>query len=192
MVGVDLSVTSDYTAVAVCHAEQAENARRLVVDDLVVWKPSRRSPLDMSVVEAHIADVATRYGAVVVADKYQAVGMVQRLRAGGVLARGEDMTAQSNTRRALLVHQLLRDRLLEIPDDAELIDELASLTLRESTPGTYRLETVGKGNGHRDRTTAISLAAEVAMARRAASTRAGFRSLNQQQQGSWRVRVHGA
>ncbi|HVV76333.1 MAG TPA: hypothetical protein VHC43_09885 [Mycobacteriales bacterium] len=163
-VGVDLSVSSDFTAVAVCHSEQLEpGSRLLVVDSLRVWKPSRRHPLDMAAVEAHIVAAARAYGAQVVADKYQAVGLVQRLQAAGISARGEDFTVASNTRRALLLHDLLRDRRLDIPNDAELVEELASLTLRETTPGSYRLASVEKTGGHRDRSTAISLAAEAVL-----------------------------
>jgi len=161
-VGVDLSVSSDYTAVAVVHAERDDVQQRIVVDRLTTWKPSRRHPLDMGAVEAHIVEVARAYDAFVVADKWQAVSLIQRLQRAGIRARGEDFTPASNTRRALLLHDLLRDHALEIPDDPELITELATLTLRETTPGSYRLESVEKGNGHRDRSTAISLAAEIA------------------------------
>lgn len=164
-IGVDLSVTSDYTVVAVVHAERNAHGdpSRLIVDRLRVWKPSRANPIRMADVEQYIVEQALAYDAQVVVDPYQAAQLIQRLQHARVRAYGENMTAASNTRRALLLHRLLTDAGMSIPDDDELVLELASLALRETTPGSYRLETTSKVGGHRDRATAISLAAERVM-----------------------------
>jgi hypothetical protein len=50
-----------------------------------------------------------------------------------------------------------REHRLALPDDAELLEELATVRLRESTPGVYRLD--HDASGHDDRAVAIGLAA---------------------------------
>jgi hypothetical protein len=165
-VGVDLSVTTDYTVVAVAHAERVEDRQVCVVDRLRVWKPSRAHPIDLGEVEAFVELVAGEYGrAKVIFDKYAAVQMIGRLRRRGVDAHGMDITATGNTRRAVMLYRLLRDTAIELPDDPELVEELSTLSLRETTPGSYRLDTSGAAGGHHDRATAISLAVEPLAAR---------------------------
>ena len=51
----------------------------------------------------------------------------------------------------------VREHRMALPDDAELLDELATVRLRESTPGVYRLD--HDASGHDDRAVAIGLAA---------------------------------
>lgn len=66
-------------------------------------------------------------------------------------------TAQSVGRLAVNLHLLLRERRLSLPDDAELLDELANVRLRETSPGVFRLDhDAGK---HDDRAVALGLAA---------------------------------
>src|SRR5215218_3217486 len=60
-------------------------------------------------------------------------------------------------RLAMTLHLLLREHRLGLPGDAELLDELATVRLRESTPGTYRLD--HDASGHDDRAVALGLAA---------------------------------
>ncbi len=60
-------------------------------------------------------------------------------------------------RLAMTLHLLLREHRLALPDDAELLDELATVRLRESTPGVYRLD--HDASGHDDRAVALGLAA---------------------------------
>ena len=57
----------------------------------------------------------------------------------------------------MTLHLLLREHRLALPDDPELLDELATVRLRESTPGTYRLD--HDASGHDDRAVALGLAA---------------------------------
>jgi hypothetical protein len=64
--------------------------------------------------------------------------------------------AERRTARQTL-HLLLRDHRLALPDDRELLDELLTVRLRESSPGVYRLDH-DSGN-HDDRAVSLGLAA---------------------------------
>lgn len=57
----------------------------------------------------------------------------------------------------MTLHLLLREHRLALPDDPELLEELATVRLRESTPGVYRLD--HDASGHDDRAVALGLAA---------------------------------
>ena len=72
-------------------------------------------------------------------------------------------TAQSVSRLALRLHGAIRDRALALPDDAELLDELANVRLRETSPGVYRLD--HDAGRHDDRAVALALAADYLLAR---------------------------
>ena len=58
----------------------------------------------------------------------------------------------------MTLYRLLRDRLLDLPDDDELSAELSSVVLRESQPGNYRIDTTG--TGHDDRVISLALVAQ--------------------------------
>jgi hypothetical protein len=53
---------------------------------------------------------------------------------------------------------LIRNHALALPDDAELIDELANLRLRETAPGVLRIE--HDPDKHDDRAISLALAAQ--------------------------------
>ena len=65
--------------------------------------------------------------------------MSQRLRVEASRCRVH-VHATSVSRLALRLHGLIRDHALELPDDPELLDELANVRLRETSPGVYRLD----------------------------------------------------
>jgi hypothetical protein len=56
----------------------------------------------------------------------------------------------------MTLHSLIRERALAIPDDEALIDELANMRLRESSPGVYRLD--HDPDKHDDRAVCLALA----------------------------------
>ena len=62
---------------------------------------------------------------------------------------------------------MIRDRALELPDDPELLDELANVRLRETLPGVYRLD--HDQGSHDDRAISLALGAEHLLANRAPS-----------------------
>jgi len=152
--GLDIGLTNDRTAVAVCHRD----SDAVVLDRLQVWSGTRRNPVDLGEVEAWVAEAVAEYnGASVFADPFQAVHMIQRLRARRVKIASHQFTARSNAELALTLHNLLRERRIVLPDDPELRDELANVRLRETSPGVYRLD--HDQGRHDDRAIALGLAA---------------------------------
>jgi hypothetical protein len=66
-------------------------------------------------------------------------------------------SAQSVGRLAATLMLLIRNHALALPDDPELIDELANLRLRETSPGVLRID--HNPDKHDDRAIALALAA---------------------------------
>jgi hypothetical protein len=108
-------------------------------------------------VEAVAHQAATDYRASIRLDPWQAIGLAQRLRVRGVAVTEWTFSPVSVGRLAMTLHLLMREHRLALPDDAELLDELATVRLRESTPGVYRLD--HDESGHDDRAVALGLAA---------------------------------
>lgn len=162
VIGLDLGLKSDRTVMVVCHAVPAVTAdgrvvQRVVLDRIEVLSGTRERPVELAVVEDLVLQAAREYRAPVRTDPWQAVGLAQRLRGRGVRVEEWAFTAQSVGRLAVNLHLLLRERRLSLPDDAELLDELANVRLRETSPGVFRLDhDAGK---HDDRAVALGLAA---------------------------------
>ena len=109
-------------------------------------------------VETAIRELSTRYNhARVVVDPWQAVSMTQRLRATGITIKEFNFSTVSVGRLAVTLSQLVRNHELALPDDRELLDELARVQLRESSPGVVRMDHAA--GQHDDRAIAIALAA---------------------------------
>jgi phage terminase large subunit-like protein len=153
-IGGDLGLKKDRTAVAVCHLDGVV----VVLDRLVVFQGTRRHPVRLDDVEEAVFEAARRYnGARVHLDPWQAVGLGQRLARRGVRVDEYTFSAQSVGRLASTLFRLLRDRHVALPDDEELLDELANVRLRETSPGVLRME--HDPDKHDDRAIALALAA---------------------------------
>jgi phage terminase large subunit-like protein len=178
-IGVDLGLKRDRTAVAVCHSERLSGdedptvGSRVVLDRLQVWQGTRLKPVRLDDVEEWVATTAARYNhAGVILDPWQAAGLAQRLQARGTQVGGRSwgsweswerkveefvFSAQSVGRLASTLTLLIRNRALALPDDPGLIDELANLRLRETSPGVLRID--HDPDKHDDRAIALALAA---------------------------------
>ena len=162
-IGVDLGLVRDRTVVAVCHGErttdgQGREALRVVLDRLLVWQGTRANPVRLSDVEAALLDLHGTYRRPRVRiDPHQAVGLAQRLRSRGVSVTEHTFSAQSVGRLAVTLHSLLGARLLALPPDEALLDELGHVRLRESSPGVVRMD--HDSGRHDDRAIALALAA---------------------------------
>jgi phage FluMu gp28-like protein len=99
----------------------------------------------------------------VVYDPYQAIGSMQRLRARGVEVQEFTFSSGSVGRLASTLHLLLRNRDLRIPRDEQLLDELANVRLRETSPGVLRMD--HDPDRHDDRAIALALAATALLER---------------------------
>ena len=167
VIGLDLGLKKDRSVAAVCHLEDRS---RVVLDRMQVWSGTRANPVRLDDVESWIIEARQQYrGARLVADPWQSVGMSQRLRERGVSVSEFPFSAQSVGRLAVTLFNLVRDHLLAIPDDSDLVDELSNVRLREATPGVYRID--HDPDRHDDRVIAIALAAQQLLERRARGAR---------------------
>lgn len=73
------------------------------------------------------------------------------------------LSSSSVGRLASTLHLLIRNRALALPDDPDLLDELASVRLRETSPGVLRMD--HEPGAHDDRAIALALAAQQLLAR---------------------------
>jgi phage terminase large subunit-like protein len=165
VVAVDLGVKRDSTVVVVAHLEPvvsdvtgASLGERMVMDRMVTWTPRGGQRVSLPEVEETIAQAARSFGAPVVTDPWQMVGAAQRLRERGIYVEEFVFSQQSVGRLALTLHNLIKNHALAIPDDQELVDELANIRLRESAPGVYRMD--HDPDKHDDRGIALALAAQ--------------------------------
>jgi phage terminase large subunit-like protein len=167
VIGLDVGTVHDRTVAVVAHSEPVTRTLedgevmagvRVIVDRVQAWAGSRAKPVQLADVGDWLDYVAHEYGgATVVFDPHQAVELTQRLAARGVRVERFDFTAGSVGRLTLTLYQLLRSRSLALPDDPDLIGELANVRLRETSPGTYRLD--HDPDKHDDRAIALALAA---------------------------------
>ncbi len=157
-IGVDLGVKRDATVIVVADSEGRGDDRCVIVDRVEVFAPRPGRPVDLKVVEEAIRHVSRSYNrARVIADPWQALLMIGQLRSTGVSIDEFPFTQQSIGRIALTLYGLLRDRRIGLPDDEALLDELANVRLRESSPGVFRLD--HDANRHDDRAIALALCA---------------------------------
>jgi phage terminase large subunit-like protein len=164
VVTLDVGLTKDACVVVVAHAEPLGEEygapRRVIVDRLMRWQGSRLRPVKLGEVEQAIEQASSEYhGAPLHADPYQAVGLLQRLRSKGVRASEFTFSAQSVGRVANALHLALRNRLLLLPDDPDLLAELGRVRLREISPGAVRLD--HDSGEHDDQAVAIAIAVAV-------------------------------
>ena len=172
-IGLDVGVVNDRTVAVVCHAEplrrvvdtsEIPSGSRIFVDRIEVWSGSREQPVQLAEVGEWLRYVAREYnGATVVFDPHQAIDLTQRLARGGIRTVKFDFHPQSVGRLALALYRALRARTLAIPNDPELVEELLNVRLRESSPGTYRID--HDSDAHDDRVIALALCVERLLSR---------------------------
>lgn len=156
--GLDVGLKHDRTVASICHAEREGGKTRIVLDRQQVWAGTRANPVRLSEVAEWLLFSCRRYRARLVLDPWQAIDLAQRIRARGISVEEFAFSPSSVGRLASSLHLLLRDRALALPDDEELLDELANVRLRESSPGVFRIDhDPGK---HDDRAISLALAAQ--------------------------------
>jgi hypothetical protein len=162
VVTADLGIVHDASVVCVSHAEHTTEAagrvvgRRVVLDQLRVWRGTRKHPVQLADVEAAIAEFAHQFGARVVCDPHEAVSILQNLRTKGVAAEPFVFTAQSVGRLALALYQAIKSGTLAIWRDDELVAELLNVRLVEKGPGQFRLDHAS--SGHDDMAVCLAMA----------------------------------
>ncbi|MGD0748146.1 MAG: terminase large subunit [Acidimicrobiales bacterium] len=160
-IGIDLGLSHDKTAVACAHAVTDPGtdppSRRIVLDRLLVFEGTKAHPVRISDVESAVLSLWRAYNrAKVRADPWQAVGMIQRLRARGCAVEEWSYTAGRYGQMASVLYALLRDGRIDLYPDDGLLDELRNVRLEETVPGQLRIQhDVGR---HDDRCVAIGMA----------------------------------
>lgn len=160
VVGVDLGIRRDRAVVAVCHLERLpdDGGTQVVTDHLDVFKATHGQDIDLQRVEDTVLTRAQAYNhAVTIFDPAQGFFMMQRLRKAGLRVVEHVFSATSNSRRALVILELVRGHRLLLPEDPEVVEEFSALRLIQRGPGLYRYDHLaGK---HDDIVTAIGLGA---------------------------------
>jgi hypothetical protein len=112
--------------------------------------------VDLQNVADTVAELSTRYNrAQALIDPSQAILIGQQLRGRGVAVDEFNFTGSSVGKLALALHQAIRQHRIDLPDDPDLLDELATVRLEKNTLGVYRLQ--HDSNGHDDQAVALAL-----------------------------------
>ena len=153
--GLDVGLTHDRCVVTVAHREVDG---QVVVDRQHVWQGSRARPVNLGEVEGFLRELHRAYGRCPFrVDPFQAVHLAQRLRADGIQVEEFAFSSQSVGRLAVTLYRLLADRLLLLPEDEDLVEELVNVRLRETAPGVFRID--HDPDRHDDRVISLALVA---------------------------------
>lgn len=157
--GLDLGLKRDRSVLSVCHANMLPTGRVIVLDRQFAWQGSRLRPVDLAEVQATCLHVAEKYrGCGFVFDPWQSAQLSQNLKARRIPVTEYTFSQQSIGRLAQRLYNLLREHALDLPDDdPELLAELATVRIRETSPGTFRMD--HDASGHDDRAVSLALAA---------------------------------
>lgn len=159
VMGLDIGLKNDRTVLSVGHLDTEEPEGQVVLDRQVVWAGSRANPVQLAEVEAVVLEAHQAYNrAPLLVDPWQAAQMTQRLRRAGVKVVEVTFSPQQIGRMATVLFRLLRDRLLDLPDDDDLVAELAAVRLVEKSPGAYRID--HDSGKHDDRVISLALVAQ--------------------------------
>lgn len=171
--GLDVGLKNDRTVACVVHAEpvvdrdpwggQEQLGWRVVLDRMEVWQGSRQAPVQLNQVAQWLQQTALTYGCRVVFDPYQAVQLAQQLRHRGVVMEEFTFSSASVGQLASTMYSLLREHRIALPyGDTELLEELANVRLRETSPGVIRMD--HDSGKHDDRAIALAMASHIALA----------------------------
>lgn len=159
VLGIDVGVTHDRCAIALTHIDPRG---KLVVDALRYWSGSRAKPVDLPLVESVLEDLATRFKAPIHGDSWQFTLMGQRLQKRGLRVVTHTVEVARLDSYATIAKTAFRDRLIVIPPDPTLREELENLVGEEMRRRDKVRFTSGPG-AHDDGLMAIMLSTESAI-----------------------------
>ncbi|MFE5775122.1 hypothetical protein [Brachybacterium sp. NPDC056505] len=138
---LDVGTRRDLTALAVGHAERAEEGRRVIIDRVLYWRPQDTGGrVDLAEVEAAVLRACKAYGARLRFDRMQAEQLTGNLARAGTRTEEFVFSSAGANRLARSVFVALRDRALSLPDDEEVRAEFVSTRMVETGPGTVKLQ----------------------------------------------------
>jgi hypothetical protein len=148
---LDLGSVNDASVFAIGHRK----GDAVVLDRLETWQGSRAAPVDFGAVEDFIVEAHGRFGFRLLADPWQGLQLMQRLRARGVHATEYAFSQASKQRLAQTLLHSLNAGNLRLYEAEGLRDELLGLRLRQSASGAWSFDH-GR-HGHDDRAVALAL-----------------------------------
>lgn len=154
VLGIDLGRKVDASVVVVAHRE----GDRVVVDHVERWLPTRLRPVRLDTVETAVRRLYAEYGkAMVRMDPAKGEQMSQSLRESGITVEEFVFSEPSIDRLAATLMRLFGDRLIDVPDVPEYLDEMGAVILKTTPSGRARIDHYsGK---HDDQAVATALAA---------------------------------
>ncbi len=161
LLSLDLGLRNDRTALSVLGADAEHEV--VHVAHFQDWSPARHGgEIDLATVERAVLEALARYDAeAVVADPWQAVFMVQRLRRQGIRVIEWPFTARNQNLMATRLLEVFRNRTIAMYRDELLIGELMKLSIIER-PAGFRLEAPRDKSGHCDVAMSVAMGLPVA------------------------------
>jgi hypothetical protein len=162
VIGLDLGLSNDHAA---CVAVRLDGlTRKAVVESVRIWKGTPETPVDLTAVETHVLDLATRYTITrLVSDAWQAVFMVQRLSKAGVFAKTHTITSAVLDAVVTILKRVASNRLLTFSArETALAEQLEAIkTIESRRRGLVKFAPSGSGQDasqHDDIVFALGLA----------------------------------
>lgn len=168
VVGCDLGLRRDRSAIAVLHREQD----RIVLDELLVFTPARNHPVSPTVVHMALQDVARRYpGANLIADRWNLELSMEQLQPHFASVEAWTFGGGNWKKLADALYQAITSAQLRVFDDDALTQEMLGLRTIVTANG-WRFDHAR--TGFSDRATAIAMAIATLPGTAPADLYAGF------------------
>jgi hypothetical protein len=159
VLALDLSVSGDAAGLAVARLEADRGGQIVVVERTRTWRPTRAQPLSQEAVFREVLAIADDTpGLRVVADAYQAVGLLERLGSQGLRTDTFSYSAKSKSALGAMALRLVREAGWSLPADPELARDFRELRVVERPDGTFYVEVPRSARGHGDTAEAVLLA----------------------------------
>lgn len=156
-IALDVGLSHDATVVAVAHLEGQDVA----IDAIKAWKGTPADRVNLAAVEEWLLNASRVYSASkLLADPWQAVGLIQRLQERGIRAMDVSFGQQYRGRLFANLLELVRTQRLRCFPHPDLKDELLRLEFREVS-GNLRVD--HPSGGHDDHAVAVAMAALAAV-----------------------------
>ncbi len=151
--GLDLGAVRDAAVFTICHRD----GPRVVLDLMMRWTGTRKDPVSFSAIEEAILAEYRRFRFTrLLTDPWQALPLLERLRAKGVAVEEFHFSQQSKQRLAGVLLSLFQEGNIDLYDVPGLRAELLALRLVQHGANWSFDHRVG---GHDDRAVSLALAA---------------------------------
>jgi hypothetical protein len=150
---LDVGLSHDATVCAVLHVGPGQE---LNLHALQTWQGNRDKRVSLDAVEEWLKGASQRYSAFrLVADPWQAVGLLQRLQNAGIRCSDVSFTSAYRGRIFGALLDVIRGERLRCPPHATLKDELLRLAFRD-VGGVLRVD--HPSGGHDDHAVSLAMA----------------------------------